>query len=537
MGDYVNPGSDHFQISKNSDIYVDKSNLIIKTNALFRKKQRFICISRPRRFGKTTAAEMLAAYYGRGSDAHFLFEDLAIAKDPSYEMHLNKYNVIMVNMQEFLSKAKAHKKKNIDETLHVVTLMIIDLQSNITRELIKEYPEIPYADTDDFTQVLKDTYNETELPFAILIDEWDCLFREYKNDKNAQEEYLDFLRLWLKDQKYVGLAYMTGILPIKKYGTHSALNMFREFSMTHPRKFLNYFGFRDYEVAALCTEYDMNMKDIEDWYNGYFVDLGTPIYNPTSVVECLSNEEIANYWNSTETYEALKDYIVLNFDNLQTIITQLIAGASIEINPNKFANDMHTFNSVDDVLTLLVHLGYLTYNYKNSTVRIPNAEVKQEFINSIEDLDDWRSVVDAIRASKSLLQDIWDMDEAAVAEGIAKVHEDNTSILQYNNENSLSCVLSLALYIASNYYTIIRELPSGKGYADLVFIPKKKYVDKPAMVVELKWDKEAKGALAQISERNYSSALADYHGNLLLVGINYKKDTKIHECSIEMRQI
>jgi len=541
MGDYVNPELDNFEMSLGSEIYIDKSNLIAKTNRLIRTKQRFICISRPRRFGKTMAADMLAAYYGGGEDAHALFKDLNIATHPTYKKHLNQYTVLMINMQEFLSQTETIadmlqllRSKLTEELQNIKNKFFTKIFQSFRSKLGKN-PQ--HDNVKDFMRLMKNVYRTTERPFIILIDEWDCIFRARKVSADDHEIYLDFLRLWLKDQSYVGLAYMTGILPIKKYGNHSALNMFREYSMTDPSKFLDYFGFKEIEVAELAAEYSVDMREIKKWYNGYFVDLGTPIYNPTSVTECLERKVFSSYWNKTETYEALKDYIKLDFDGLKNKIAQMISGHDITVNPHKFTNDMSTFNSVDDVLTLLVHLGYLTYNFEKSTVRIPNEEVKGEFINSIEDLDDWSSVVAAIQKSHQLLHAIWNKKASSVAVGIQEVHEQNTSILKYNDENALSCVISLALYSAKNYYTIIRELPSGKGYADLVFVPYKKSIDKPAIVVKLKWDKTVQGAIAQIKERNYISALDEYQGDLLLVGINYNKDTKHHECIIESWKI
>jgi len=518
MGRYVNPNVRKFQMSLNSEIYVDKTGLIEKTNELFDTEKRYICLSRPRRFGKTMAANMLAAYYGRKNDAKALFEDLKISEQNSFIEHLNQYDVIMLNIQEFLSSTQS-----VDE-------MLDKIQKKITKEFKKEHPEISYDDENDFIQVMYDTYEATERPFVILIDEWDCLFREYKDDVDAQKKYLDFLRLWLKDQSYVGLAYMTGILPIKKYGSHSALNMFEEYSMTEPSQFLEYFGFKTSEVEELALTYGADIDEIKKWYNGYFVDLGNPIYNPKSVTSCLMRKNFSSYWNKTETYEALKDYIKLDYDGLKNKITIMISGQDIIINPNKFTNDMTTFNSADDVLTLLVHLGYLTYNFKRNTVRIPNEEVKGEFINSIEDIAGWETVISAIENSEQLLQAIWDRNTNVITEFIQKAHEQNTSILEYNDENSLSCILALALYSAKNYYTIIRELPTGKGYADLVFIPQRNHQDKPAMIIELKWDESAKGAIAQIQEKNYPSALESYRDNLLLIGINYDKKTKTYDC-------
>ena len=543
---YFNPNLDNFQMSLNSEIFIDKSNLIAKTNAVIRTRQRFVCISRPRRFGKTMAAEMLAAYYGRGEDSSKLFNDLDIANHASYEKHLNKYNVIMVNMQDFLSQTDT-----VFDMLEMLRAQLIEELRNSKRNfLTKKFHSLRLKQNDNgndndlnkklkksnikvFMRVIKDTYHKTKLPFVILIDEWDCVFRARKLNADDHEIYLDFLRLWFKDQPYIGLAYMTGILPIKKYGNHSAVNMFREYSMTRPAKFLDYFGFNENEVIELASEYKMDMSEIEKWYNGYFVDLGIPMYNPTSVSECLENGVFSSYWNNTETYEALKDYIVLDFDGLKNTITLMISGYDATINPNKFTNDMFTFNSADDVLTLLIHLGYLSYNMKENTVRIPNEEVKSEFINCIEDLNDWSTVVDAIQKSDKLLRAIWNKEYEFVAKGVQKVHEQNTSIFEYNDENSLSCVISLALYSASNYYTVIRELPTGKGYSDLVFIPRKKHLDKPAMVVELKWEKTAQSAISQIKEKNYPLALEEYQGELLLVAINYDKKTKHHECIIE----
>ena len=518
MGIYLNPNFEKFEKSLNSEIYVDKSNLIIQTNALLDTEQRFICLSRPRRFGKTMAANMLAAYYG--ATQCNLFESLSISKHEGYEKHLNKHNVLMINVQVFLSKTNS-----MDE-------LLTDLQKSVLAEIFEEYPDITYRRKDDFVQVMNDVYQATKRSFVILLDEWDCLFREYKHDTEAQKNYLDFLRLWLKDQAYVGLAYMTGILPIKKYGSHSALNMFEEYSMTEPSQFINYFGFTTAETEALTQRYNVNFEELKKWYNGYFAELGTPIYSPKSVTSSLMRKRFSSYWNNTETYEALKIYVEMDFDDLRTKFEQLIAGASIEIDVRSFTNDMTTFESADDVLTLLVHLGYLTYNIDNETVTIPNEEVKGEFITSMRTLK-WTNIIDSVKNSKKLLEAIWTNDTEFVAAGVQAVHEQNTSIIEYNDENSLSCIISLALYTATEYYTTIRELPTGKGYADIIYIPRKKHAGIPALIVELKWDKSATSAIDQIKQKNYPVALEEYTGNMLLVGINYDKTEKTHECIIE----
>ena len=526
MGSYLNPGSAAFQNSLRSKIYVDKSGLIARINDLICTEQRFVCVSRPRRFGKSMAANMLAAYYEREEDASGLFEHLKISRDESYKEHLNKYNVIKINMQEFLSAASS-----VDE-------MLDRLKRYVLFDLLDAYTVLHFRDTNDLIQVMKDIFSKTRCPFVILIDEWDCLFREYKQDKEAQKKYLDFLRAWLKDQEYVALAYMTGILPIKKYGSHSALNMFTEYSMTNPREMAEFFGFTEKEVLDLCIKYKRNFEETRAWYDGYELVIvendqkkSYAMYSPKSVVDAMISGVFDNYWNQTETYEALKTYIRLNYDGLKDAIVKMLAGDRVQINTGTFSNDMTTFQGKDDVLTLLVHLGYLGYHWPDKTVYIPNKEVSQEYINAISTME-WHEVMDSVENSKKLLEALWRMDGETVAKGIDRVHQE-ISVLQYNDENSLSCTIALAFYFAREYYTIIRELPAGKGFADICFLPRKLYQDKPAAVIELKWDKSAKGAIDQIKNREYGDVLRDYQENLLLVGINYDKKTKVHECTIE----
>ena len=526
MGSYLNPGSIEFQECLNSEIYVDKTGLLIQTNRLLRTKQKFVCISRPRRFGKSMAADMLAAYYGQGENTEELFRGLKISEVPTFHQHLNQYDVIKINMQEFLSTTKS-----VEEMLKMLSVYLV-------WDLKETYAAVRLRDEKNLIQVMKDVFAYTGHPFVILIDEWDCLFREYKQNVDAQKAYLDFLRAWLKDKAYVALAYMTGILPVKKYGSHSALNMFTEYSMTNPREMAEYFGFTEEEVKELCEKYKRCFEEAQAWYDGYELvaveaekKRTYSMYSPKSVVDAMLSGIFDNYWNQTETYEALKIYIQMNFDGLKDSVIRMLAGDRIPINIGTFSNDMTTFQSKDDVLTLLVHLGYLSYRWTDKTVAIPNKEVAQEYINAISSMD-WNEVIHSVEASKKLLEALWNMDGETVANGIDKVHQE-IYILEYNDENSLSCTIHLAFYFAREYYTVIRELPTGKGFADVCFIPRKSYADKPAVVIELKWDKEAEGAIKQINDKNYVAALKEYHGNLLLAGINYDKKTKKHSCKIE----
>lgn len=519
MGIYLNPSNvDFYNAVNHSQIYVDKTELIKYTNKVLFGEQKFICVSRPRRFGKSMAANMLTAYYSCGCDSKEMFSQLKIAEAESFEKHLNRYNVIHINMVNFLGESQ-----DIDEMIGFIEEDLID-------ELKNEYPDVRYPRRENLIKVIAAIFSQTNIPFIFIIDEWDCIFRVHKSDEKSQTKYLNFLRNLLKDQSYVALAYMTGILPIKKYGEHSAINMFTEIAMTNPRELAEFTGFTESEVKALCNEYGMPFDETKRWYDGYNLK-GVSIYNPRSVVMSMTGHDYDNYWTSTETYEALKIYIEMNFDGLKDKVTQLIAGEKIEINPGKFQNDMTTLRSADDIFTLLVHLGYLTYDFYTKQVWIPNSEVAQEFINSIED-GGWEEVVKAIKSSDELLKATLNCDEEKVAEMIDKAHSDNTSILKYNDENSLSCVISLAYYSARKTYTIERELPAEKGYADLVFRPRKNNSN-PAMIVELKYDKSAEGALEQIKKKQYTDCLKDYSGEILLVGINYDKDSKCHNCRIE----
>lgn len=518
MGVYFNPGHSNFQKIINSDIYVDKTGLLAYTNSVINTMQGYVCVSRPRRFGKSIAANMLAAYYSRGCDSREMFSGFEIAKEDSFEKHLNQYNTIFLNMQEFLSQSE-----DMDDMLKLI-------KKSVLWELLEEYPNLRYFNTKNLTRTMQDIYNNMKCPFIIIIDEWDCVFRENRMNREAQERYLDFLRDLMKDKGYIYLAYMTGILPIKKYGTHSALNMFDEFSMLEPGPLAPYVGFTADEVEKLCADYQISVDEVKSWYDGYTFD-DISVYSPRSVVNCMRLGKIGNYWNQTETFEALKSYIEMNFDGLRDDVLSMLAGETVPVNTGSFTNDMTTFRTEDDVFTLLVHLGYLTYDEKNKCVYIPNNEIRTEYVNVVSS-SDWGEVTEALKNSADILRAIWDGKAELVARQIEKAHFE-TAHIQYNDENALSYTISLALYAARNYYRIHRELAGGKGFADLVFIPKTKFADKPAMVIELKWNRNAETAITQIKQKKYCECLKEYQGSLILVGLNYDKKTKVHNCRIE----
>ena len=519
MGIYVNPGNTSFEMSRFSDIYVDKSMLIAETNKVYRTERRFLCVSRPRRFGKSMAVGMLCAYYSRGCESSRLFEGLAIQGETSFPEHRNKHNVIRWDVQQFLFH-ESHLKIFIEE-----------MQKAVIRELRVEYGDCFQEDCYGLAGVLKQIHACTGEGFIFIIDEWDCVFRLAKERKEVQKEYLDFLRGLFKGAEYVDLAYMTGILPIKKYGEHSALNIFEEYSMIDSMELTSLFGFTQEEVRALCASGNMDFGNVEKWYDGYLMN-GMHIYNPKSVVEAVRRRKLRSYWTGTETYEALKIYIELNFDGLREAVVGMLGGGRCRVNPSRFQNDMTTFTSRDDVLVLLVHLGYLAFDEEPEDVFIPNLEIEQEFLNVV-DGPGWSGLTDALNRSAELLERTWAMDGEAVAAGMSAIHNETASLLKYNSENSLTCTILMAYYSAKAYYmTPVMELPSGKGFADVVYLPKRD-ADCPALVVELKWDKSAQGAIAQIKDRQYDSWIQGYTGRILLIGINFDRKSKEHTCVIE----
>lgn len=517
MGILVNPGNTEFQESLNSMIYVDKTMLIDYTNSVLRTAQKYICVSRPRRFGKSMAANMLTAYYSKGCDSRELFGNYKISQSDSFEKHLNKYNVIHINMVQYLTEAK-----NVEE-------MVKFIEEDIIGDITDSMPDFVMPRRVTLTNVLDKVFIQLKVPFVFIIDEWDCIFRKNKSDAESQTLYLNFLRNLLKDQSYVALAYMTGILPIKKYGEHSAINVFYEYSMTNAKPISEFTGFTEAEVIEICKQYNKDYDEMKRWYDGYCLD-GLSIYNPKSVVESIFRDSYSNYWTSTETYEALKVYIQMNFDGLHDTVVRLLAGEKQVIDTTTFTNDMVTFNTKDDVLTLLVHLGYLTYNFETKEVSIPNYEISEQFASTIKVMG-WSEVANSLKVSDELLKATLNCNEEKVAELIEQVHQDNTSVLKYNDENSIACVISLAYYTAQNKYIMHRELATGKGFADLVFIPRKN-VELPAIVVELKHNKTSETAIEQIKQKNYTDKIAPYTGEILLVGINYD-DNKGHSCVIE----
>ena len=551
MGTYLNPGNSGFERIMNSG-YVDKTGLIGLLNRTIDTTKNLTCISRPRRFGKSYAAQMLCAYYDKTCDSHELFDGLAISGDESYKKHLNKYDIIYIDMTNFVSAAKNSGR--------LPEMVPEELNKAVLKEVVLEYPELSGA--YDLTDALLQMVNITGSRIIFIIDEWDALIREAQHDEETQKRFLNLLRAWFKNgnftPKAVAAAYMTGILPIKKDGSQSAISDFREYSVLEPLEFAEYVGFTEEEVRQQCEQHQGNFEKMKHWYDGYTAGDQHSIYNPYSVMQALGSNKYKSYWKKTSAAETLMTYIDMDQDGLQDDIARLIAGESIVVDPDSFQNDVETFTCKDDVLTLLIHLGYLTYEEVNDSygdgedelltglARIPNEEVRSEFEKILRKAKH-TSLIELVKRSDQLLKDTIAGNSEAVAKAIQDVHESDALACRgtvqwtvssqyaptwYNNEQALRYVVKMAYISSVDQYGKVEELPTGHGIADVVFVPKRRS-SLPAMIVELKWDKSAEGAIRQIREKNYPKVLSQFTGDILLVGMNYDERTKEHTCRIE----
>ena len=525
MGFYVNPPADAFKAILRSKTYIDKSGLIAYMNQVLETSRMLTCFSRPRRFGKSFAAKMLAAYYSRGADSRELFEDLEIAgmKDAQFEENLNKHDVLFFDITSFISMADS-----INDTIR-------DLQSDIIHELKEIFPNCINENIKSLFKALMQIHAKTGRKFFIIIDEWDALFREAQENEELQKEYIQLLRSMFKSSQtsqVITGAYMTGILPIKKYGTQSALTDFKEYTMLEPGVLTSFIGFTDKEVRNLCTEYNLEYNSARKWYDGYFPNRTEHIYCPNSIMEAVSNHRFGDYWTKTETYESLKTYIDMNYDGLKDAILDLLGEKRRRIDTGTFQNDMTSLSCKDDIFTLLVHLGYLAYDMETEEVFIPNEEVRNEFVRAIRE-GRHLELAKAVRMSDKLLEATLCSDEATVARILEDTHEAETTPINYNNEQSLRYVVIMAYLSAVDHYLRFEELASGKGYSDILFLPRNTS-SKPALLIELKWNKNADKALSQITNKNYAHVLRkfNYTGEVLLIGINYNAKSKKHTCKI-----
>ena len=519
MGIYLNPNNALLQRARKSEIFIDKSMMIAELNKLVDTENCFLCISRPRRFGKSMAGNMISAYYSKGCDSRELFKDLKIARDKSYEEYLNKLNVIKIDMNaEYMS--------NHDEFLQV-------MQKKVMKDFFKAFPDVDFSDCRSFADCMLEVYAEKAETFVVIIDEYDVLVRE-KVPQDLFDKYLQFLNAMFKNSTLspaISLAYLTGILPIVRDKIQSKLNLFDEYSMTDASQLAEFVGFTAEETQGLCEQYGMDYEECKRWYDGYDLNGVHEIFSPRSVVSAMTKHVFGSYWTQTGSYEALKLYILMNFDGMKDDVVKMMGGGKVFVEVDSYLNTMTDFHGKDDVFTYLIHLGYLAYDRETQLCYIPNEEIRKQWLISVQYEQDYQPIIKLVNDSKALLEATINKDEVAVAQALTEAHIRATNPLTYNNEASFQSAIGLAYFYANLKYTVIKELPTGKGYADLALIP---YVPNiPAIIIELKNNKSAESAIKQIKEKKYDDLLEHYRGELLFVGINYDADTKEHQCRIE----
>lgn len=502
-----------FEMLRNDRFFVDKSSIIAKVNERIKTKNRYLCITKPRRFGKTSVLNMLGAYYCKAYPAKGLFDSLEISRSESYVRHLGKYNVIRFSLNELSGKGNTYQ----DYIGRFGTIISSDIR--------EAYPKLRDREFDSLPDLLTATGDE----FIFIIDEWDYIFSHDLYQEN-QGDFLEFLRSLLKDQPYVAFAYMTGVLPIKKYSTGSALNMFKEYTMLNDPYFEKYFGFTQEEVELLCSRQSgLTLDEISEWYNGYTAADGTKLYNPRSVVCALEDEYCQSYWTRTGKMDEVLFFLKYNIGEVRDDIVKMVnhMPVSIEIKKEYAAGQERPVNRKEIYAAMII---YGLLSYAEGRLNIPNKELMIEYENALED-DEFGYVAELVRNSEEVLNATLDKREDVVVSYLHNIHNSEIPILKYNDENSLACVVTLAYLSARNKYKIEREEKSGKGFADFVFYPRRKNL--PGIIIELKAGSTPEAAIKQIKDREYSEKLKKENvENILMVGINYDADKKEHTCKI-----
>lgn len=529
MGTYLNPSEENFREFAETGRYVDKTMLLdaLNTRNFADPEFKFVCVSRPRRFGKSLAVDMIAAYYSKGAKSSDLFAKYAISKTKDFKKNLNKYNLIRIDLNAFLSKWNSISERDKKD------FSLIDfITEKVCSEFFEQFPQIKFDKIKSIADYIQNVYKQTKEKFVIIIDEYDVLVRE-NAEKEVFNSYLSFLNSIFKNgelKSAIALSYITGILPIMKDKVQSKLNTFHEYTMLDASYFAQFVGFTTEEVKELCEKYDCSFEECKSWYDGYSLD-EFEIYNPKAVSNALLSKKFKSYWSATSSYTVVSDKIKLNFDGIKDDVIKMLSGSKIKVNVETFENKADSFESKDDVFTYLIHLGYLAYSEKEKACYIPNREILKEWQQAIKNNADFSETDKIISDSALLLQDTIEGNEERVASFLDKSHYHVTSNLSYNNEQSLQSAIYLAYIAAINDYIVIKELPAGNGFADIVYIPFDK--KKAAIIVELKRNSSAETALKQIKEKKYFACLDNWKGKIVFAGVNYDEKTKKHSCKIE----
>ena len=520
----LNPNNEEFNSLLKESIYVDKTKMLSFLNSKIDTKSRFIAVSRPRRFGKTSIEDMMTAYYSCGANSEELFSKFEIAKDPSFKKHLNKYNVLFIDIQGMYShNADMSFKEHLFDVLY--------------EDFTKDYPEIQFK-KNDLEYNIRKIYDATGKKFIVILDEYDSLIREPNVDKKDLDDYLDILNKIFKNGNLTGciaLGYLTGILPIVKDRAQSKLNNFKEYTILDSEDLAPYIGFTKDEVQSLCEKYNMDMDKMVEWYDGYRLN-GIEIFNPRSIITAIGKKKYADYWCETGTYAVVTDYLDKNFKGVKEDFTSLLAGNEVKVDTSRYNNSVHSANSFvnkNDIYSYLMHIGYLAYNENNETCRIPNKEIMIEMQHATEASIDKEYYLNILEDSQKLLEYTLNRRTKEVSQQIEKMNEDYGAIRAFNNESEMQMMLTILYGVANPEYKVIRKYSTGRGYSDIILDPiDRDYKNKPVVIIELKKNESTQKALKQIYERDYARGFKGAK-EILLVGINYDSKTKHFDCEIK----
>lgn len=547
MGNILNPGNDNSFINlvkaRDTRVFVDKTDFLEKTNTLFNTDGKLLAVTRPRRFGKTVTAHMLSAYYSKGYAGQNIFDKLEIANRASFAEHLNKHNVIYIDMNTIdgLFDGYSNKKQKVEGVNDLVDYfeysIIKELKSS---DIFSACLEKHQIENTGLLETLLAITQDLNTKLIFIMDEWDLVYREYCNDEALQKKFIKLLKNLFKadgGQDCFALAYLTGILPIKKYNSQSALNDFDEYNMLSPGDYAPYFGFTEDEIAKIVESPNCKVShhDLKEWYEGYKIK-GVDIYNPNSVCKAVSRSECISYWSGTSSNEEFVRLINTDFKGIKEDIINLIEGEQVTFSCANFQNDMVTIKDKNDVFSLLVCLGYLgcsdTKNKYRKVAYVPNAEIKAVLMDIVRE-QNWYERMETIKRSDNLLKAIMELDGTTVSGVIQEIHNSSAvSLLDYNDEESLTyCVMTGLLWSTLDDYSCHREDQAGKGRVDLVYEPiTGKF---PLILIEFKYDGSAEEAIAKIKTQEYFKRYTGQYRNIIIVGINYSTKTKDHQCLIE----
>lgn len=537
MGTYLNSITPYtlYKSESLSPYFVDKTLMLRELFPYVSAGNRHICITRPRRFGKTIMANMISSFFQKASDSSDVFDSLTISQVDDYRRYKNQYNVIRIDFSKL--------PRNCDS----YTQYIERIEALLIEDVKEAYPQVKINEADAIGDILESVFVQCGEKFIFVLDEWDFIFhRDFINEID-KEKYVAFLSNLLKDRPYVVLSYMTGILPIAKYSSGSELNMFAEFTMVNSPMFGEYFGFTDDEVDDLYRRYivecdrqhkekSVTRKGLRDWYNGYYTKSGERVYNPRSVVFALQFNNLANYWTSSGPYDEIYYYIRNNISDVRDDMALMISGESVTAKIQEYAATSMNLSTRDEIYSAMVVYGFLSY--LNGKVCIPNRELMEKFDELLVKNESLGYVYRLAKESEKMLKATLAGDTLTMERILEFAHNTEVPLLSYNHETELSAIVNLVYLAARDSYRVEREDKAGTGYVDFIFYPYDTTAD--CIILELKVDHTPDEAIAQIIDKKYALKFMPklagqkiYTGRILAVGIGYWKESKKHSCKVE----